>query len=87
MFLDMVKERNTLEHQRDELQARWDYYQKFCRSHGAESITQLVVQRDELLTTSKALLEHMQKIESGIDVPDEIFCPWEEAISKAEGGE
>ncbi len=41
-------------------------------------------QRDDLLATSIALLEYMQKIESGIDVPDEIFCPWEEAISKAE---
>ena len=52
-ILEVVKEQ-TLElkqvkQQRDELQAKWDYYQEFCKAHGATSITDLVVQRDELV--------------------------------------
>jgi hypothetical protein len=36
--------------QRDELQKKWDYYQEFCKAQGANGITDLLVQRDELLT-------------------------------------
>lgn len=45
------------EKQRDELQQKWDYYQNFVKAHGAESITELVVQRDELLEAMK-MIEH-----------------------------
>ena len=39
---------DALTKQRDELQAKWDYYQEFCKSHEADGITQLVAQRDWL---------------------------------------
>jgi hypothetical protein len=48
---------DSLIQQRDELQGKWDYYQNFVKSHGAESITELVVQRDELLAAMK-MIEH-----------------------------
>lgn len=45
------------EQQRDKLQVKWDYYQNFVKAHGVESITELVVQRDELLAAMK-MIEH-----------------------------
>ena len=33
--------------ERDELQAKWDYYQRFCEDHNAHGVADLVMQRDE----------------------------------------
>ncbi len=54
----------------NELQERWDYYQEFCRTHGAHSIGQLVVQRDEAkqeLAALKDIARCYEELRSIID--------------------
>ena len=51
-------------------------------------ITGLEKQRDELLASSKALRDYLHRTPiHGFDVPDEIWVPFDETITKAEASQ
>jgi hypothetical protein len=45
---EIAEELAVRDMQIEDIKAKWNYYQNFVKSHGADSITQLVVQRDQL---------------------------------------
>ena len=41
----------------NDLKEKWDYYQSLCKAHGANGITELIVQRDDYAKQLKELKE------------------------------
>ena len=61
MAIMSIKECERLRKDYDDLKQKWDYYQDLCKLHGANGITELIVQRDDYAKQLKELQEFVAK--------------------------
>lgn len=62
MTMDIVDQVRALQNRHQELQSKWDHFQRLCRDHGAHGIGDLIVQRDALKQQRDELLAALEKI-------------------------
>jgi hypothetical protein len=55
--------------QRDEILKKWDYYQEFTKVHGSNGITDLVVQRDDVIKERDELRAQLARCVKAITGP------------------